>query len=162
MTKTGLNLGCGMLNLGEHLLNVDIRRTPLVDVVMDLNHRPWAFTNEVFEEVYALDILEHVDDPFLFMEEVWRVSKPYARIHIRMPNFAHPQAFRAMDHKRFGHSESLDVLIPGTPYFEGYSYYSFARFRKLDFHPYGAELVWVLEKDILDNGSWEAPNGRDA
>jgi hypothetical protein len=28
--KRGLNLGCGILNMGEHLINVDIRRTPLV------------------------------------------------------------------------------------------------------------------------------------
>lgn len=161
-SKHGLNLGCGMLNMGEHLINVDIRRTPLVDCYADLNHYPWPFRYGWAEEIQALDVIEHLDDAYQAMEEIWRVLLPYGKVTLRLPNHAHPQAYRALDHKRYGHVESFDVFVRDTPYFQGYHYYSFARFRKLDFHPYGAELVWVLEKDILDNGTWEAPHGRYA
>ena len=157
--KRGLNLGCGMLAKGEHLLNVDIRRTPIVEALVDLNHYPWPFASAWAEEIQALDIIEHLDDAFPAMQEIWRILMPYGRVTLRLPNHAHPQAYRALDHKRFGHVESFDVFIRHTPYFDGYSYYSFARFRKLDFHPFGAELVWVLEKDILDDGTWEIPHG---
>lgn len=156
----GINLGCGITGFGEDILNVDIRRTPIVDMVVDLDTHPWPFIHEAFAVVYAMDILEHVNDAFAFVEACWRILQPYGVLHVRMPNFSHSQAHRAMDHRRFGHPESCDVFIRDTEYFRGYSYYSFARFRKLDFHPYGAELVWVLEKDILDDGTWEVPNGR--
>jgi SAM-dependent methyltransferase len=164
MTKTGLNLGCGMLNMGDHLLNVDIRRTPLVDVVADLNCYPWPFASGWAEELYALDIVEHVDDAIHFAEECWRILAPHGLLYVRMPNWAHPsgQGFRAMDHQRQGHVESWDLFVPGTTYHAGYSYYTHARFDKVDFHPYGAELCWTLQKRAMDDGTWEAPHGRDA
>lgn len=155
--KHTISLGCGIIDQGPDCVHVDCRRTPVVDIVANLDLFPWPFADEAFELIIAHDILEHVDDAFGFMQECWRILVPYGEMKVRMPNWAHPsgQGYRAMDHKRQGHEESLDVFVRDTPYFKGYSWYSFARFDKLDFAPWGAELVWRLRKAPLDNGSWD-------
>lgn len=158
--KRGVSLGCGLIRHGEDILHVDCRPTPAVDVVMDVDVKPWALPDEAFTVVYAQDILEHVVDPFGFIEEAWRILKPEGMLYVRMPNWAHPsgQGFRAMDHRRQGHKESLDVFCRGTTYFAGYSFYSWARFEKLSVVEYGAELCYELRKAILDDGTWQHPS----
>src|SRR5688572_9673281 len=117
LNRTLLSLGCGLIDQGPDCWHVDIRRTPIVDQVVDLDIYPWPFPSHHFARVIANDIIEHLDDAIQAMEEIYRVLVPYGYVDVRMPNHAHSQAYRALDHKRFANSETMDLFVPGTPYF---------------------------------------------
>jgi len=67
-----LNLGCGVKRR-EDAVNLDISREVGADVVHDLNVVPWPFPDGAFDNVYAFDVLEHVDDVVKTLEELHRV-----------------------------------------------------------------------------------------
>lgn len=75
-----LTIGCGdqALQSSEQwpeVVNLDILPLPKVDVVWDLNHRPWPFPDEAFDSIIANNILEHLDDMFAALEEIHRILK---------------------------------------------------------------------------------------
>lgn len=79
-----LNIGCGS-KLMEDAINMDIRRLP--DTVGgDIRGIP--FRNEFFDEVYAIDIIEHmtVDDAEKGLREVARVLKPFGKAFFQLPS----------------------------------------------------------------------------
>jgi predicted SAM-dependent methyltransferase len=53
-----LNLGCGA-DIRPGYVNVDFRKLPGVDLVVDLSVFPWPFMDGAAEEVLLLDFLEH-------------------------------------------------------------------------------------------------------
>ena len=87
-----LNLGCGQNRL-EGYVNAD--REPVVepDVVMDMEEFPWPFEDDSVDEVRANHVLEHVGAaPQVFigiMQELYRVCRGGARIHIAVPHPRH-------------------------------------------------------------------------
>ena len=87
-----LNLGCGQ-NRIEGYVNAD--REPAVepDVVMDLEEFPWPFEDNSVDEVVANHVLEHVGaDANVFigiMQELYRVCRPGALVHIAVPHPRH-------------------------------------------------------------------------
>ena len=72
-----LNLGCGT-DTRPGYVNLDIAALPGVDLVRDLSQLPLPFPDESFEEVLALDILEHVDHVAV-MRELHRILRPGGR-----------------------------------------------------------------------------------
>jgi hypothetical protein len=153
----GVSLGCGLIYQGPDILHVDCRPTRVTDAVMDLDQMPWNLPSSWADMIIAHDIIEHVDDAIGFMQEVWRIGTPSAMVYVRGPFHGHPQAYRAMDHKRYLALDSLDLFIPGTEYFKGYSYYTQVRFEKVDCQYAGAEIVWTLRKAPTDDGKWDLP-----
>jgi len=79
-----LNLGVGRDAL-DGWVNVDIKQYAGVNVIWNLNIVPWPFENEQFDEILALDILEHVVDLTAVMDECWRVLQAGGEITIRGP-----------------------------------------------------------------------------
>lgn len=75
MKKERLNLGCG-LDYRKGWLNVDSRADIKVDLKYNLNKLPYPFKKNQFSEVYAEDLIEHLDDPIGFLKELARVVKP--------------------------------------------------------------------------------------
>lgn len=88
-----LNLGCGANRL-EGWCNVDRHAGCQPDVVHDLERTPWPFEDDWAEEILLQHVLEHLGStPQGFLEvmrELWRVSRPGARILIRVPHPLHP------------------------------------------------------------------------
>jgi predicted SAM-dependent methyltransferase len=80
-----IELGCGKRK-NDGWLGVDIRKTPLVDIVMDLDQMNWELPSNHFKIVRALDIFEHLNNPINFMEEIWRICKNGAIVIIRGPH----------------------------------------------------------------------------
>ena len=87
-----LNLGCGQHRM-EGYVNAD--REPAVepDVVMDLEEFPWPFEDNSVEQVNASHVLEHVGreaNVFIgIMQELYRVCRGGATIHIAVPHPRH-------------------------------------------------------------------------
>ena len=94
-----VNLGCGNRKK-EGFVNVDWDKECKPDIIADLNVNLPFKDNEV-DEVYCSHIIEHVDDIFHFMYEIWRVCKPKALVKIIAPHFQYTYWSIQPDHKRF-------------------------------------------------------------
>ena len=118
-----LNIGCGKKPLKGYI-NLDFVKLPGVDVVHNLNKFPYPFKNNQFDEIFADNVLEHLDDLIRVMEEIHRISKKNAKIKIIVPYYNHHFAYQDPTHKHFFTLDSFD-------YFTGQgslSFYSKARF----------------------------------
>ena len=91
-----LNMGCGMrgikaIKADVKVVTLDINPEVRPDVVHDLNIHPLPFEDEEFDEIMALDVLEHIgkqgDYRFFFAEfgEYWRILKPDGLFHGSVP-----------------------------------------------------------------------------
>ena len=99
-----LNLGSGEFSK-EGFINVDYYSVSNPDVSHDLNKFPYPFEENYFELVEADHVLEHLDDPFRVMRELYRICAPKAMIRIRVPHFS--RGFTHAEHKR-----GFDVTFP--------------------------------------------------
>lgn len=101
-----LNLGCGN-DIREEFINIDFERFSGVDMVYDLNKMPYPFKDSYFEEILMQDILEHLEDPYSIMKEIWRISKKNAIVKIRVPHFSSNNVWSDIQHKRGYSSETF-------------------------------------------------------
>ena len=94
-----LDIGCGA-NKHAGSVGVDRRRIPGVEVVCDFESR-MPFRDGSVSVVYLHHIVEHIHDLIAFMEELYRISSPGARLYIRTPYSASREAFVDPTHVRF-------------------------------------------------------------
>ncbi len=143
---TTLNLGCGRKHL-PGALNVDVTGETSPDVVHDLNVFPWPFPTNHFTEVFMYDVIEHLDNLVPVVNEICRVCRDGASVHVTVPHFSSANAFTDPTHKHFFGWHSFD-------YFTGeheHSYYTRVRFetqkREMIFYPtLFNKLVWRLAR----------------
>ncbi len=124
MAVVRLDIGCGRSKF-KGTLGVDIVALPGVDVVADLT-RGLPFRDNSISEIYTSHTLEHVDNLPAVMEELWRVCKPNALVHIWVPHASCPfVTWIDPTHKRGMTIETFSYFNPATNHL---SYYSKARF----------------------------------
>jgi SAM-dependent methyltransferase len=99
-----LNLGSGG-NYLDGYVNVDNNAHFKADINHDLNLYPYPFNDSEFDEVLASHIIEHLDDPLDFLQEIYRLAKNDAKIIIKCPHFSgnwfHPRHKSAISSKLF-------------------------------------------------------------
>ena len=139
-----LNLGCGRKKM-EGMLNVDIAPESGADLAFDLNSRPWPLPRDYFEEIHAMDPIEHVVSVTDTLEEIHGVAAEDALVHITVPHFSSANAFTDPTHRHFFGAGSFDYFTKG----HSLDYYSKARFRiesvRIFFAPTLLnKLVWRL------------------
>ncbi len=120
-----LHLGSGRKYHAD-AVNVDLVSDTNPDVVHDLDRTPWPFPDGRFEEVWAYDVLEHLDDLVAVMEEIHRVGRPGAVLKVTVPHFSCSNAFTDPTHRHYFGRFSFD-------YFTGdneFPFYSRACFRR--------------------------------
>jgi len=133
-----LDLGCGK---NKHVIKdaevIGLDKFPLegVDVVHDLEKRPIPFKDNEFDEIYAVHVLEHIDNFFSVMEEAHRILKPGGIFKIWVPYGL--AALGMPDHKRFFTFRTFEVFNENHPD----SYFTVARFKIKK-----AELTFVTKK----------------
>lgn len=99
-----LNLGCGGFKK-EGYINVDYNSVFKPEVTHDLNIFPYPFIDNEFDFVEAFHLLEHLDNPFLVMRELHRITRNNGLIIIRVPHFS-----RGFSHPE--HKCGFDVTFP--------------------------------------------------
>jgi len=139
-----LNLGSGRRPL-EGAVNLDVSDQVGADVVHDLNHVPWPFEANTFDEIHAYDVLEHVDSVVTAIEEIHRIARPGARLLATVPHFSSANAFTDVTHRHWFGWRSFEPFDAR----DARSHYSAARFAprrtQMHFHPSMANrLVWRL------------------
>jgi SAM-dependent methyltransferase len=122
--RTVLHLGSGR-KYHPGAVNVDRVASTGADVVHDLDRTPWPLPAGHFREVWAYDVLEHLDDIVAAMEEIHRVCVPGAVVKITVPHFSCANAFTDITHRHYFSRFSFD-------YFTGendFAFYTDCRFR---------------------------------
>ena len=126
-----LQLGSGVNTIIPGCVNVDINPDTHPDVLFDLNKNIWPFPDSSFDMIVAISILEHLDDLFVAMSEIHRISKPDASVYILVPHFSSAAAFVDPTHKKMLSARSLDYLIAGTKIESSYGFYYPFRFKQI-------------------------------
>jgi predicted SAM-dependent methyltransferase len=126
-----LNLGAGK-DIKSGYTNHDIANLDGIDIVHNLNQYPWPWEDKFFNEILAMDILEHLDDFVKSMEELHRILKPGGTVTIRVPYWNHSCAYIDPTHKRGFHEQTFHFFDVNSNYFKDRDYYSKARFKTID------------------------------
>jgi len=138
-----LNLGCGK-DVKKGYLNLDSARLAGVDIVHDLNNTPWPFKANTFDEICCHNVLEHLDNLIISMEEIWRIIKKKGRVIVEVPAFPGPWAATDPTHKHFFTYMTFNYFTSE----DRLNYYTLARFkiikRKLIFHKVLFPFNWFF------------------
>jgi glycosyltransferase involved in cell wall biosynthesis len=144
-----LNLGCCDAAIAG-FVNVDLVAGPVVDQVADLS-TPWPWADNSVEYVRAWDIIEHLPNKIMTMNEIYRVLAPGGRAEIAVPTTDGSGAFQDPTHVSFWNRRSFLYYEAGNPYRERFaaSYGIHARFRtvweRTDQSVDGPRLTIILE-----------------
>jgi len=147
-----LHLGCGdKPTLNQPAVNVDARPLRGVDVVHDLNDLPWPWEDGKFGKVDATDILEHLDDVVVVVDEIWRVLEPGGMLWIRGPHQFGRNWLMDPTHQRAFNEFSFDYLDPNLPSGQRLDYLTGCKFRVLQAERDGDDVVFLLKKMHLED-----------
>lgn len=108
-----LNLGCGKKILSGYV-NIDIVPLPCVDVVHNLEYIPYPFSDEEFDEIYADNVIEHLENFIGVMQELHRLLKPGGKLKIIVPHFSSHDAWAHPQHTRAFAIDSFDFFVKNT------------------------------------------------
>lgn len=101
MSELNLNLGCGATRL-ENYLNVDKFGEP--DLKVDLEACPWPWDDNSVSNIELSHVLEHLGQQtavyLTIIQEMYRVCKPSAKVHIRVPHHRHDNFLHDPTHVR--------------------------------------------------------------
>jgi len=109
--KNILDLGCGNRKM-KGAVGIDINPDTEADVIHDLNQYPYPFEDSTFDEIYADNVIEHLDNVLKVMEELHRISKPGGNIIIKVPYFRSKYASIDPTHRHFFTVESFSYFDP--------------------------------------------------
>jgi len=124
-----LNLGCGKdYKLGW--INLDFNREVKADIYADLTKK-LPFPNNSVDEVLMDNVLEHIkrDKFFKFLEELYRICKNGAIIHIYVPHYSGMYSLKHPTHYNYFGVGSFDTFQEADS-FNGEKY-SKAKFKVL-------------------------------
>jgi len=122
-----LNLGAGT-DIRDGYINHDISCLADIDIVHNLNDYPWPWDAGSCDEIVANDVIEHLDDFMLFMEEAYRILVPGGILKISVPYWNSVSAHADPTHKRGFHELTFRFFDPNSPLCQERNYYTHARF----------------------------------
>lgn len=129
--KLVLNLGSGNSKISANVLNVDIFAYDNVDIVCDIADLP--FVDNSIDTIINLAVLEHVPEPELVINEIYRVLKTDGIIYTAFPFI---QGF---------HASPFDYT---RVTFEGIKELH-KKFEKIEVKPFGGPtsgMLWVFQE----------------
>lgn len=143
-----LYFGCGHHSV-EGFLGVDRIKTEKVHFVHDMEMFPYPFEDDSVEEMILFNILEHLSDTIRVMEELWRISRKGARLHISVPYYNSAGAFQDPTHKRFFTENTFDYFTEsGTTPLSHFNYYTKARFKIIQIKADQRKIFCLLPQRI--------------
>lgn len=114
-----LNLGCSD-RLRPGYMNVDSFRPHNADdsfILADLS-KPWGMPDSSVEEIIADDIIEHLPDKILTMNEIHRVLVPGGKAHIFVPTTDGRGAWQDPTHVSYWNRNSFWYYTKGVAEYE--------------------------------------------
>jgi SAM-dependent methyltransferase len=93
------DIGCGATKQVDGAIGVDAVPLPGVDVVASVD-AGLPFADESFDHVFAIHVLEHVEDMLRAMAELHRILRPTGLLHVLAPWWRHVNAAGDPTHRR--------------------------------------------------------------
>jgi SAM-dependent methyltransferase len=121
-----LDVGCGV-NKYPGAIGIDRNIRTRADVICDLDHFPYPFRDNSFDQLRAVHVIEHVSDVIRTVEEFHRLVRPGGAIHIVTPHYTDFSSFCDPTHRWHLNSFSLRYFGEDNA---GFGYYSAARLRE--------------------------------
>ena len=118
-----LDLGCG-LKKRPGSFTVDLRPAVEPDLVWDLERRPYPLPRGHFEQISALDVIEHLANIQDFLEEAHALLAPGGVLEITTPHFSCANSFTDPTHRHHLGYFSFDYFTDASQW----SFYSGVRF----------------------------------
>lgn len=147
-TKERLNIGCGPYPKSGYV-NVDIKEQFKPDVAHNLDSYPWPFADSSMNEVRAFHILEHLQNPFLAVNEIYRILKPGGRFILQVPHKKSPDAIRDWGHiNPLWDRKKIEWLSRPTEYVEGLSFILKSYYEEHSFVRYGNITAVYLKENL--------------
>ena len=84
--------------------------------IHDLNKYPYPIESNSFDKVFAKHIIEHLNDPGKFIEEIHRILKPGGTAFFETPHFSSYVAYSEPQHKFFFSYFMFTNLIRHLPF----------------------------------------------
>ena len=138
--RSVLHIGAGQKFIPNYVNNDSVRYVtndhaalPGITWPADLNQMPWSFPDDYFDEVYAIDIIEHLNSPKQVLEEIYRLLKKGGFVDIQVPHFGSLAHASDMTHRHGFTPLSFGFFLVGHPYCNSQPWYSEARFNCLSF-----------------------------
>jgi SAM-dependent methyltransferase len=122
-----LNLGAGT-DIRPEYVNHDIAKLPGIEVCFNLNTYPWPWEDNSFEEIVANDLIEHLDDFLLAMNEIHRILSLGGVISLTVPYWNSCYRYIDPTHKYGFHEDTFKFFDPTSHYCQDRHYYTSARF----------------------------------
>jgi SAM-dependent methyltransferase len=126
LSRRMLDIGCGT-NRTTGAIGTDVNQRTAADVIYDLNHRPYPFVDDWFEEIICRHVIERARDPLAVMSELHRITRHGGVIKIVAPHWTNPDFATDLRRRKRLNSYSFNNLIEGH---EVFTFYSDARFRQ--------------------------------
>lgn len=95
-----VDIGCGDNKQTPKAVGIDIIDIPEVDIVADLEEG-LPLPDNFADHIFAVHILEHINNLVDLMNEVHRVLKPYGVLHVMVPNWRFVNSVADPTHVRF-------------------------------------------------------------
>ncbi len=126
MTPRILDVGCG-INKFAGAIGIDNNPRTKADVLCDLDHFPYPFRDNSFDQLRAIHVIEHVADVIRTMEEFHRLVRNGGTVLMETPHYTDFSSFCDPTHR--WHLNSFSFRYFGQDD-AGFGYYSQARFRE--------------------------------
>lgn len=141
-----LLLGCGDEHRKGWLHHDRTEHSDHVQIAHDLECYPWPWPDLAFERIEALDVVEHLSDTVLFMDECWRILEPAGRLKLRVPHWQSEDAWRDPSHKRAFHPDTFRYFDPEQEWGANYGRFCTDRHWCLLWVSLGDNITVELEK----------------
>lgn len=119
-----LDFGCGKKKY-PGAIGVDRNPDSDADIIHDLNHFPYPFSSNTFDLIICDNILEHLKEPLLAIEEVYRLLKPEGIVRIITPHFSSDDSFSDITHRHHFSLRSFNIFTNDS---SSFSFYTRTRF----------------------------------
>jgi ubiquinone/menaquinone biosynthesis C-methylase UbiE len=122
-----LDVGCG-INKYPGAIGIDRNPDSRADVLCDLDHLPYPFADNSFDQLRAIHVIEHVSDVIKTMEEFHRLVRPGGRVRIETPHYTDFSSFCDPTHRWHLNTFSFRYFGENDA---GFGYYSRRKFREV-------------------------------
>jgi SAM-dependent methyltransferase len=122
-----LDVGCG-INKYPESIGIDRNPDTRADVLCDLDHIPYPFADNSFDQLRAIHVIEHVADVIRSMEEFHRLVRAGGRVRIETPHYTDFSSFCDPTHRWHLNSFSFRYFGQNNG---GFGYYSRVKFREI-------------------------------
>ena len=109
-----LDLGCGRYKQAG-AIGVDRNPASQADVLCDLEHIPYPFREDCFDEVHLHHVIEHLTDVVAVTAEVWRLARHGAIVRIATPHYTSMHSYTDPGHRQRLARGSFDQVRKDLP-----------------------------------------------